>query len=58
MVIDILETHLAEQNNRKPRDITLEEIKLVVAEVDKNHDGRITKEELYDWLGRYWNSNK
>ncbi len=58
MVIDILETHLAEQSGRKPRDITLEEIKEVAYDIDKNHDGKISKEELYEWLGKYWNSNE
>lgn len=58
MVIDILETHLAEQSGRKPRDITLEEIKLVAIDIDKNQDGKISKQELYEWLGKYWNGNQ
>jgi Ca2+-binding EF-hand superfamily protein len=36
----------------------LEEIKEVAYDIDKNHDGKISKEELYEWLGKYWNSNE
>ena len=57
MVLDIHERTLAKEANRTPKEISEEEILKAVDECDKNNDGKITKDEMKEWVIKYMSSN-
>ena len=46
MVLDIHERTIAEQEGRKPKDISTKDVLEAIKEADKNKDGKISKEEM------------
>ena len=57
MVLDIHERHLAKQLNREPREIPENEVLKAVDECDKNNDGKITRDEMKEWVVKYMSKN-
>ena len=57
MVLDIHERTLSKETDREPKDISEEEILKAVEECDKNNDGKITKDEMKEWVVKYMSSN-
>ena len=56
MVLDIHERTIAEQEGRKPRDISTKDVLEAIKEADKNKDGKISKEEMQVWVIKFMNT--